>query len=93
MIDLHFKLNNPWSDRWDFLWSKHRMITKYKAWELGLYRTNSIVELYFHYRIRCDHAGVKFMFSLFGYTIELNLYDTRHWDYDNKTWGTYAESS
>jgi hypothetical protein len=93
MIDLHFKLNNPWSERWNFLWSKHRMITKYKAWELGLYRTNSIVELYFHYRIRCDHAGVKFMFSLFGYTIELNLYDTRHWDYDNKTWGTYAESS
>ena len=93
MIDLHFKLNNPWSDRWNFLWSKHRMIVKHKAWELGVYRTNTIVELYFHYRIRCDHAGVKFMFSLFGYTIELNLYDTRHWDYDNKTWGTYAESS
>jgi hypothetical protein len=93
MIDLHFKLNNPWSERWNFLWSKHRMIAKHKAWELGVYRTNTIVELYFHYRIRCDHAGVKFMFSLFGYTIELNLYDTRHWDYDNKTWGTYAESS
>ena len=90
MIDLHLKLYNPWSDRWDFLWSKHKMFAKHKAWEISAYRTNTIVELYFHYRIRCDHAGFKLMLGLFGYTTELNLYDTRHWDYDKNTWGTYA---
>ena len=88
MINFHFKLDNPYSDRWGFLWSKHKIIFKHKAWELSAYHTNTIVELYFHYRIRCDHAGVKFMFSLFGYSIEFNLYDTRHWDYEKNTWAT-----
>jgi hypothetical protein len=88
MIDLHFKLDNPYSDRWDFLWSKHRMIAKHKAWELSAYRTNTIVELYFHYRIRCDHAGFKFMFSLLGYSTEFNLYDTRHWDDEKNKWAS-----
>jgi len=88
MINFHFKLDNPYSDRWDYLWSKHKMIFKHQAWELSAYRTNTIVELYFHYRIRCDHAGVKFMFSLFGYSIEFNLYDTRHWDDETNKWAT-----
>jgi hypothetical protein len=88
MIDLHFKLDNPYSDRWEYLWSKHKIIFKHKAWELSAYRTNTIVELYFHYRIRCDHAGVKFMFSLFGYSIEFNLYDTRHWDDEKNKWAS-----
>jgi hypothetical protein len=88
MINFHFKLDNPYSDRWEYLWSKHKMIFKHKAWELSAYRTNTIVELYFHCRIRCDHAGVKFMFSLFGYSTEFNLYDTRHWDDETNKWAT-----
>ena len=88
MINFHFKLDNPWSDSWEYLWSKHKIIFKHKAWELSAYRTNTIVELYFHYRIRCDHAGVKFMFSLFGYSIEFNLYDTRHWDDEKNKWAS-----
>ena len=88
MINFHFKLDNPWSDRWEYLWSKHKIIFKHKAWELSAYRTNTIVELYFHYRIRCDHAGVKFMFSLFGYSIEFNLYDTRLWDDEKNKWAS-----
>jgi hypothetical protein len=88
MINFHFKLDNPWGDHWEYLWSKHKIIFKHKAWELSAYRTNTIVELYFHYRIRCDHAGVKFMFSLFGYSIEFNLYDTRHWDDEKNKWAS-----
>jgi len=88
MINFHFKLDNPWGDRWEYLWSKHKIIFKHKAWELSAYHTNTIVELYFHYRIRCDHAGVKFMFSLFGYSIEFNLYDTRHWDNEKNKWAS-----
>ena len=88
MINLNFKIENPKSNRWDILWSKHGTITRTKAWEFNGYRTNSIVEVHAHYKLRCDHAGFKFVLSLFGYTVELDFYDIRHWDYKTNRWAT-----
>lgn len=33
-----------------------------------------------------DHAGFYFYLSSFGYKIEFNIYDTRHWNYDARRW-------
>jgi len=33
-----------------------------------------------------DHAGVLVRFELLGFFISFDLYDNRHWDYDNDKW-------
>jgi hypothetical protein len=34
----------------------------------------------------CDHAGARFELTLFGVCLSIELYDTRHWDYDHNCW-------
>lgn len=89
MITFNFLISNPWSNTWDLVWGKSGLLTTHKAWELNLYRTNQFIEVYFMLNFNCDHAGIKFNISLFGYTLEYTVYDTRHWDYDNNTWEVY----
>ena len=36
-----------------------------------------------------DHAGFKFDIEVFGYFLSVQIYDTRHWDYENHKWETY----
>lgn len=38
-----------------------------------------------------DHAGVNLEVALFNYTLILNLYDNRHWNYEENRWMTDAE--
>lgn len=38
-----------------------------------------------------DHAGLNFDISAFGLSIHFNIYDIRHWDYDNNKWKEYKE--
>lgn len=33
-----------------------------------------------------DHAGPNFDFWILGFGLNLNLYDVRHWDYENECW-------
>lgn len=33
-----------------------------------------------------DHAGLFVDFTILGLSVILNLYDTRHWDYENNCW-------
>ena len=35
-----------------------------------------------------DHAGFEIYAELVGFVFILNLYDHRHWDYDNNRWET-----
>jgi hypothetical protein len=88
MINLNLKIENPWNDRWHMIWCKNGVFNKHKAWEFNGYLTNSIVEVYFDLKLTGDHAGLKVLLSLFGYTSELNIYDRRHWDYETNTWAT-----
>ena len=37
----------------------------------------------------CDHAGPHIEITVCGVTLELSLYDKRHWDDDNDCWETY----
>lgn len=88
MINLILKVENPWSDRWNILWNKNGSFSKHKAWEFNGYETNQIINLNFNIRPNGDHAGVRIMLGLFGYEVELHLYDIRHWDYEKNTWAT-----
>lgn len=33
-----------------------------------------------------NHAGLYLDFTVFGLSIVINLYDKRHWDYENNCW-------
>lgn len=33
-----------------------------------------------------DHAGIMFSVGVWKYDFIFNLYDTRHWDYENDCW-------
>jgi hypothetical protein len=86
MINFNFSINNPWSTRWRTLFCKHGLLwSANKAWEFNGYATHQIVELSLDIKIGpVDHPGIYAVIGLFGYAIELNLYDTRHWDYKNR---------
>ena len=91
MINLNFNIVNPWrTDKvWNILWSKSGSITKNKAWEFNGYRTDRIINIEFHWSLKGDHAGARLVFGVFGYEIELEFYDTRHWDFEKNTWKCY----
>ena len=89
MINLNFTISNPWSSRWDILWSNRKLIGKNKAVEFNGYRTNHIINVDFNFKPAGDHGGARIMLGLFGFDVELHFYDTRHWDYTTNTWEVY----
>ena len=88
MINLNFSINNPFSERFNIVAASGGLITDHKAWEANIYCTANIVKLTLVYSIKQDHAGLGIEFGLFGYECEFRIYDTRHWDNDNKCWET-----
>ncbi len=90
MINLCFVLSNPFSNRFGGVYEKSgKTWMPNKFWELGVYKTNSIILFTFNFTIRGDHAGLKFDFGILGLDINFMIYDNRHWDYDNDCWETY----
>ena len=91
MINLNFSIAMPWrtSKVWDILWNKSGSFSKNKAWEFNGYRTGYLISLEFEWTFQGDHAGARIMLGLLGYDVELQFYDTRHWNYDANTWECY----
>jgi hypothetical protein len=92
MISFNFNLRNPWSDRWNTIWYKGGLLLEHKAWEFNGYRTHHIIDIDGSLSFTGDHAGFHLMIGLFGYSVELHIYDTRHWNYEKKAWETYEEN-
>jgi len=70
-----------------------KQLTEHKAIEIeGLHYSIKDTCNYFDIRLawttRTDHAGFRFHFDLLGFTFSFEIYDIRHWDYDN---GRYVE--
>ena len=91
MISLHFGISNPWhKENFANLWCADGSITKNKHWEFQIIRhAYDLLELHASYTIRQDHAGLKLVVGLFGYSIHFDLYDSRHWNCETNTWETY----
>jgi hypothetical protein len=62
---------------------------KNKYWEFELLKSGDIVLFDFTVRTRCDHPGATLGLGLFGYSINVTLYDKRHWDYNINTYKEY----
>lgn len=93
MIHIEFNLHNPWSERWQNIKVFHKAITKNKSIELQFMKTNDIIGFVFSFTTRRDHAGLNTNLALFGYSIQFNFYDHRHWNYETNKWETYDENT
>ena len=80
MINFNFHITNPWSTQWRTMFCKFGPIGQYKAWEFNGYKTHHLVEIDFRLSIKGDHPGLFIMAGLLGYSLDLNIYDTRHED-------------
>ena len=92
MIYLNFSLMNPWSDCFEPVWSWGKAVSKYKAVEVEVYRSNTVAEFESRLRFREDHAGLTFGLGFLSYTLRAQFYDTRHWNYEKKAWEVYEEN-
>jgi hypothetical protein len=86
MIRFNFDIANPFSKRWNNCKSIHGHLTKNKNWEIELLQDNSIISIEFNLSFWTNHAGINIGFGLLGYTINVAIYDNRHWNTDTKNW-------
>jgi hypothetical protein len=77
-------LTNPWSDLYKPVWSWDKKLTKNKAIEVEVYRSNTVAEFEARLRHREDHAGLTIGLGFLSYTLRVQFYDTRHWNYEKK---------
>jgi len=94
MIYLTLNFYNPftlWKSNHKNYICKNWNISKNKSFEFQLSRLENIDILFgFNLDLRwrkCDHAGPKLTIDILNYMIHFNIYDRRHWDYDNEIWG------
>ena len=81
MIYVNLTVKNPWSDRFEIIRVWSGQLLKHKAWEVEIYRSDTVAEFESKLTVREDHAGITLGLGLFSYTLRAQLYDTRHWDY------------
>ena len=92
MIYINISLMNPWSDLFKPVWSWDKKLTKNKAVEVEVYRSNTVIEFETRLRHRVDHAGLTIGLGVLSYTLRAQFYDTRHWNYEKKAWEIYEEN-
>ena len=92
MINLSFNIRNPFSDRWECIktWTGDTPF-KNKFWEAQIDKTADIIGIDLRYTACQDHAGFFLSVALLGYDIIFNIYDNRHWNYEEKRWYIYDE--
>ena len=78
MINFNLHISNPWSNRWSTLFFRNGLLPNHKAWEFNGYNTHHLVEIDFRLSIKGDHPGLFVMLGLFGFALDLSVYDTRH---------------
>lgn len=92
MININFTIRNPWSNQFKNIWNRSWSTPfKNKFIELEVIKDVTLISFQFNWTIRQSHAGLELEAGLFGYCIQFNLYDSRHWDYDNNCYELYQE--
>ena len=93
MFYFNFAITNPlpWKGKERFDYCSNYTLTTNKSLEFQF----SKWPVYHIFNIRLDtnwigsdHAGISFEIEILGVMLHINLYDHRHWDYENNTWET-----
>lgn len=95
MIYLNVNVRNPWwGDRFKSFSTWHGSTPfKHKYWELQYLKSDNLLRFEFGFTIREDHAGLNLELGLFGYEIHFNIYDHRHWNYEQGKWVEYYDNA
>lgn len=78
MINIDIRLENPFKHRWNPIKAWFGKIAQHVAYELNMFKSNTIINVYVRTQVRGDHKGIYIILGLLGYDIEFNIYDTRH---------------
>jgi hypothetical protein len=96
MIDFSVRLRNPFPCRpFRNIWARDWKVTKHKFFELQFsqYMFNWLeLAVDLNWR-QTDHAGPWITVNVFGWTVDLRLVDSRHWNDETNTWETYESST
>lgn len=94
MLNIGLSLENPFKKNsvataQDWL-CYDRTIMPHKSLEIQISRWSSmhrLLDIDIDTRIRGhDHAGPRLYIDILGFFISIQIYDHRHWDYDNDRW-------
>jgi hypothetical protein len=91
MIYFNINIRNPrWWNRWEGIkhWSGSTPF-KHKFWEVQFMKNSELFRIEFNWTVQQDHAGVQLELGLFGYQLDFNFYDNRHWDTETNSWKVY----
>ncbi len=95
MIDFGVRLRNPFPcQQFKNIWAGARKLTKHKFIELQFsYYIFNWFELAVDLNWRqTDHAGPWITVNVFGWTVDLRIADSRHWNDETNTWEVYEGS-
>lgn len=93
MINFRLSLTNPFTDRFENLYcTAGGTPFKNKFWEVQLMKSDDIVAVDLRITTRCDHAGIDLWLGLFGYAVNFNFYDNRHWNHAEGRYYIYSEN-
>ena len=100
MIYFNIKIQNPWFyPKDDFkstnylCWDKK--LTNNKNFEIQISKFEPHELFLFKVDFRfwgSDHQGPSFEIDLFGYLFNIQIYDRRHWNWDEDRWQTDEEA-
>ena len=94
MINLRFSITNPWSDRFSNVYSTAgKTPFKHKFWEFQIMRTDDILSADLRISSRTDHAGFDLWLGLLSFSVNLVVYDNRHWNTKDDCWELYGKEN
>ena len=65
--------------------------TDHKNLEIELVRTENLLGISLDIHPWRDHGGATIMFGVLHHEININLYDTRHWDVHKGQWMEWSD--
>ena len=93
MFEIRIDVTNPFVTRNGYrnLINSHGSFNEHKHWEIEAIFNKDIIlgfELGTHIR-GSDHAGPRLRISILCFELNINIYDSRHWSYENNRWVEY----
>lgn len=92
MIEIRLAIKHPRrKENFKNLFSKTKQLNKHKFFEFEIIRYKYYFfefDLVTSWRGR-DHAGPNLEIGIFGYSICLKIYDSRHWNHVTNNWENY----
>lgn len=96
MLSFGISIRNPFSKDSDL--KKYiyvcKSISKNKFLELEVYKCSCYNLIKFYVDLSWqgqDHAGPSLQIEVFGYCLDFDIRDYRHWDYKKGTWSEHDE--